>query len=187
MADQVHKAPEGYRFPFPTAEDAYTYEDYREDCDHFSVCGGSCAGAFERWRAGTAPCRKQPQQAGHGLVAAGTFDHMGRLGWRGARHTDVQGASGVEGDGLTLLVRGRMTKAMISDGPQSTRQDMAQVTRGEFPAGNGFDGRGGAAGTVFPTKGDMVAGDLPSLRAISRIPRCWLLSAAIWNRSSWSC
>ena len=37
MGDQEYKAPEEYRFPFPTAEDAYSYEDYREDCDHFGV------------------------------------------------------------------------------------------------------------------------------------------------------
>lgn len=37
MDNQEYKAPEGYRFPFPTSEDAYSYDDYLEDCNHFSI------------------------------------------------------------------------------------------------------------------------------------------------------
>lgn len=37
MNDQDHKAPEGYRFPFPTPEDAYAFDDYSEDSAHFAA------------------------------------------------------------------------------------------------------------------------------------------------------
>ena len=49
------------------------------------------------------------------------------------RHrADEQSPPGVEGDALAFPVRGRMTKAVISDGAQSTRQDVTQVAGDEL-------------------------------------------------------
>jgi hypothetical protein len=37
MKNENQEAPEGYRFPFPTPEDAYGLDDYSEDSTHFAT------------------------------------------------------------------------------------------------------------------------------------------------------
>jgi hypothetical protein len=41
MSENDHVAPEGYRFPFPTREDAYSFEDFQEDCTHLDTLAGT--------------------------------------------------------------------------------------------------------------------------------------------------
>ena len=98
----------------------------------------------------------------------------------------------MEGDAPAFLVRGRMakppkacrcfgqersdmprrgegsggapeSKAVITDGPQSALQDMAQETGGEFRASDGFDARGVTVGAVLVAEGDMGVGDVPQI------------------------
>jgi hypothetical protein len=42
-----HKAPDGYTFPFPTAEDNYTFGDFQEDGDHFALLHEAGASLYE--------------------------------------------------------------------------------------------------------------------------------------------
>lgn len=52
-----------------------------------------------------------------------------------------------------------MTEAEVTDGPQSLRQDVAQVSSEEPGAGEGVGFLRVAGGAVFPTEGDVGVGD----------------------------
>ena len=105
---------------------------------------------------------------------------MGRFRRRNGCRADKQGptglsaiarraTAGVESNALEFLVRGRVAKSMMADGPQSARQDMAQVAGDKLRTGDGFHTRGVALGAVLVAEGDMGVGDT----GISRCPALW--------------
>jgi hypothetical protein len=63
------------------------------------------------------------------------------VGWlfgEDGRRADEQGPTGVEDDALAFDLGGGMAEAVVADGPQAARQDVAQVAFDEPGAGDGF-------------------------------------------------
>jgi hypothetical protein len=84
------------------------------------------------------------------------------MGWfcgRTSNRTDEQRAAGVEGDAFAFGFGGGVAEAVVTDGSQAARQDVAEVAFDELGAFQRFDALGVAVGAVLPAEADMGVGD----------------------------
>ena len=108
-----------------------------------------------RGQSGSFACRRDESEPSHGCAATRTGELV--VGCSGGgivrRIGFEEGDAGVEGDALAAFAGGGMVEAVVADGAQSARGDVAQVACDKLVGGQAEGAFGVAAGAIGPGEG----------------------------------
>src|SRR4029453_18781603 len=98
--------------------------------------------------------RKEGADQTHGLMTAAALRNGRGWGRHCRRGAELKASAGVQLHAQTVGLGGRMTEAVVADGPQPLRQHMAQIALHKLPAGNSRGLLTVAGIAIFPAEGN---------------------------------